>query len=354
LNLEFTDGKMDRHSCAYHLVSENENIGEWRLTRGKRFSELELTLIEDFLCQFLQTLRDALQYRQQLRPANIARSEQTHNPEIPADPIRCHKNLSPLGEFWVTNITPQTAFRVYSELEAPSWAPWLRYSPKEISRQASVFPEGQILVTDDGDNFLASLSMNRINWDGDIYKLTTWDEIAGDRMDYSGTYTLEGNTLVLMSMNVSPSHQGKRIPGLIIDHVKEKFEKQGIEHIISPFRPSGYGLAKSLIGYDLDFKCYCEMKKPGTDQPYDPWLRSLWWKQIRLLKVADQAMVRTVPLQEFYQFHRSYNLGLWEEIEEYIWECGEVGRWYVDKSASTASYKENNVWGEIPLSHHRL
>jgi GNAT superfamily N-acetyltransferase len=354
LNLELTAGKTGRHSYTYNLMFENESIGEWGLTRSERFSELELNLIEDFLCQFFQMLGYALQHRQQLQPADIAGPEQTRDLGIPSDTIRHDQNPSPLGEFLITDITPQSAFRVYSELEALAWAPWLRYSPQEISLQASVFPEGQLLVTDDNDQFLASLSMNRVNWDGDIHKLTTWDEIAGVRRDYLGTYASEGNTLVLMSMSVSPSHQGKKIPGLIIDHVREKFGKLGIEHIISPFRPSGYGLAKSLIGYDLDFKRYCEMRKPGTDQPYDPWLRSLWWKRMRLLKIADQAMVRTVPLQEFYQYHQSYNFGLWEEIEEDVWECGEVGRWYVDKSTSSASYRENNVWGEIPLNDHLL
>ncbi|HUL14289.1 MAG TPA: hypothetical protein VLU73_19220 [Methylococcaceae bacterium] len=354
LNLELAGGTTGRHSCEYNLVFENENIGEWRLTRGKRFSELELTLIEGFLGQFLQTLRQALQDRQQFRWANVPRMEQIRDLGISSSTIQRDKKLSPLGDFCITNITAQTAFRVFSELEALAWAPWLRYSPQEISHQAGVFPEGQLLVTDDNDQFLASLSMNRVNWDGDIHKLTTWDEIAGVRRDYLGTYASEGNTLVLMSMSVSPSHQGKKIPGLIIDHVREKFGKLGIEHIISPFRPSGYGLAKSLIGYDLDFKRYCEMRKPGTDQPYDPWLRSLWWKRMRPLKIADQAMVRTVPLQEFYQYHQFYNLGLWEKIEEDVWECGEVGRWYIDKSASSATYRENNVWGEIPLNNHPL
>lgn len=54
--------------------------------------------------------------------------------------------------------------------------------------------------------------MNRIDWDGQRDTLPCWDKIAGDPTDYSQTYKPEGNTLVAMSMNVDPLHQGRVSP----------------------------------------------------------------------------------------------------------------------------------------------
>lgn len=69
LAVECYTGKKGRHGCAYTLVIENESLGEWRLTRNKRFAELELATIEAFLCRLLYPLRNALHYRQALQSA---------------------------------------------------------------------------------------------------------------------------------------------------------------------------------------------------------------------------------------------------------------------------------------------
>jgi diguanylate cyclase (GGDEF)-like protein len=71
LTLELRTGKKGRHSCSYQLVLENENLGEWRLTRDKRFSEQEFATIEAFLCRLLYPLRNALQYQQALQSASV-------------------------------------------------------------------------------------------------------------------------------------------------------------------------------------------------------------------------------------------------------------------------------------------
>lgn len=62
-------GKRDRHECSYGLMLENENLGEWRMSRGRRFGEAELAKIEAFLCRLLFPLRNALLYRRALQAA---------------------------------------------------------------------------------------------------------------------------------------------------------------------------------------------------------------------------------------------------------------------------------------------
>ena len=79
LALELRTGKNGRHRCSYHLMLENDHLGEWRLTRDKRFTELELATIEAFLCRLLYPLRNALQYRQAIQSAYIDPLTKTRN-----------------------------------------------------------------------------------------------------------------------------------------------------------------------------------------------------------------------------------------------------------------------------------
>lgn len=79
LTPEIRTGKTGRHTCSYNLMLEHENLGEWRLTRNKRFSDLELATIEAFLCRLLYPLRNALQYRHALQSAYLDPLTNTHN-----------------------------------------------------------------------------------------------------------------------------------------------------------------------------------------------------------------------------------------------------------------------------------
>jgi diguanylate cyclase (GGDEF)-like protein len=79
LAVECRTGKKGRHNCAYTLVVENDTLGEWQLTRNKRFSEIELATVEAFLCRLLYPLRNALHYRQALESAYMDPLTKTRN-----------------------------------------------------------------------------------------------------------------------------------------------------------------------------------------------------------------------------------------------------------------------------------
>lgn len=199
-------------------------------------------------------------------------------------------------------------------------------------------------------DYLASLSMNQIDWDGDIDHLPSWDDVAGDPTDYSQTYNPHGNTLALMSMNVEPAHHGLQLPSKMIDATMIIAQDLGVSHLLGSFRPSGYGQAKKEHGYNLDFTDYTmNMRQPGSDKPIDPWLRSLWWKGMEMLKVDNHAMTVHVAMDHFYHYQQTYKPESWQMIEPRVWECGEVGKWNVDLFNGVATYQESNVWGALPI-----
>jgi len=244
---------------------------------------------------------------------------------------------------------PYESYGIYAQLEHPNWAPWLEASIETLAGRAKTFPEGQLVLTNGLGMKLASLSLNQIYWDGDPSHLPSWDAVAGDPTDYSQTYDKDGNTLVLMSMNVAPGHYGEQLPSLMVDHTQMLAKALGVSHIIGSFRPSGYGNAKKEHGYVLPFAKYVGMMKEGGDKPLDPWLRSLSWKGMQMLAVDGHAMVVQVPMDQFEGYKKSYHPLAWEKTPQGVWECGEVGSWSLDCKKDIATYVESNVWGSLPV-----
>lgn len=234
---------------------------------------------------------------------------------------------------------------IYEVLEKPNWAPWLAAPISSLEGRSKVFPEGQLLIKNSNGELCASLSMNRIDWNGNVDTLPSWDDVAGNPTTYEHTCIPTGNTLILMSMNVNPKHQGEGYARSLIAEAKQLGQKLGVKYIIGSFRPNEYGKHKLSLGKKaITFKKYCELVR--TDGlPVDAWLRNLARNGMKHLKVDKKAMVVSVPLEEFEQYKNNYNLGKWVEIEPNGWECGEVGTWHVDVKNNTAVYIESNMWG---------
>lgn len=91
---DLSAGKSGRHSCSYTLMLENETLGEWKLTRGKRFSDRDLSTVEAFLCRLLYPLRNALKYWQAMHTASIDPLTQTRNRAALADIFQREWELS--------------------------------------------------------------------------------------------------------------------------------------------------------------------------------------------------------------------------------------------------------------------
>lgn len=233
-------------------------------------------------------------------------------------------------------------------LEQACWAPWLRKSEQHITTLAKTRPQTQLLLRNLQGNIVATLTMNRITWDGKPESLTTWDRVAGgsvEKSDYGTTYRPDGNTLCLMSMNVDPLLQGLKLAPRLAEEAQQVARELNIDHLISSFRPSGYGEYKLQHGA-VDFAAYCALTQENGE-PLDPWLRSVFRLGMKPLRVEPHSMVVTVDMQTFETYRQTYNPQKWKEIEPGRWECGETGSWFV--TGNQAVYIEPNLWGELPI-----
>jgi GNAT superfamily N-acetyltransferase len=253
---------------------------------------------------------------------------------------------------WIDLWRPEEADEIFRNLEAPNWCPWLRTPSEILSRYPLVFPEGQLLVRTGSDEIRATLTMNRIQWNGDPDALPTWDEVAGANVrdgDYSATFVPDGNTMVLMSMNVHPLHQGDGHPRRLMHAARVQAEKLGATHLIGPFRPNQFGkwkLERPGQRSDGDFAAYCAMtiERDGLRLPGDGWLRNLVRNGMVPIKVQDDAMVVSIARAEFEAFRHGRG---WVETRAGEWQCGEAGTWFVNEH--TAVYREKNLWGRLSI-----
>lgn len=235
---------------------------------------------------------------------------------------------------------------IHKHIEKPTWAPWLAFSKKGMHEMRKIFSEGQLVVKNKKGLPLAYISTNRINWNGKIETLPTWDEVAGNQVGlatYGNTYQNQGNTLVIMCISVHPKHQGKYLPAVLVDEIKLLAQKLNIDHVISPFRPTNYGLHKQE-NKNAVFKEYCLMTR-DDGLPVDAWLRNMVRNGMEPLMVRDNSLVVTVPRSEFEMYKKKYKKNLWNEIAPNVWECGEVGIWIVNEEK--AIYQEPELWGKI-------
>jgi GNAT superfamily N-acetyltransferase len=236
---------------------------------------------------------------------------------------------------------PEDASLIYRELEEPNWAPWLAASAETLAKRAEVFPEGQIALWGADGKPVASLSLNRFSWDGDVENLPTWDDLAGDPPTYESTYNPNGNSVGMMSINVRKDIQGAGLTQELIEAAREACSRLGIQNVMGSFRPSQFGQF-SKDNPELEFDKYVHM----TDErglPVDKWIRALHRNGMRMLKIDDGAMiVDDVPREQVEEWRRTYKPEEWT-VKGHIWRCGETGFWYV--GPKKAMYAESNVWG---------
>jgi hypothetical protein len=259
---------------------------------------------------------------------------------------------------------------IFDALEAPSWAPWLRFSADQLDFQAELFESGQLLLCDRSDEPVAVLSTTRIDWDGQPASLPTWDELAGDIPTFATRYVPDGDALVLLSASVRQDVRGLGVGTLLIDRGKEIAGRLAIENVIGPFRPSDFGTHK-LRHPRRSFDGYCALRRDDGAH-VDGWLRTLGRHRLELLRVESKAMVVETTAEDFRCFRHSYRPGSWSRVDDTAafdlrvgehspgehlghvhaaWECCETGTWYLDDDpgAGAAVYIESNVWGRIPL-----
>jgi hypothetical protein len=238
-------------------------------------------------------------------------------------------------------------------LEQAVWSPWLRRPEQHIVTIAKQFPQTQFLLRNRDNAIIATLTANRINWDGNPASLTTWDTVArgdGRVSDYTKTYIPDGNSLCLMSMNVDPTIQRTGQASRLVEDMRCIAKELEVKHLISPFRPNGYGAYKLEHGL-IPFAKYCAMTNENGE-PFDPWLRCLSRQGMKPLRDEERSMVIEVPMSIFELYRETYQPNKWREVADGKWECGETGSWVV--RGDHAAYIEPNLWGELPIHESQL
>lgn len=236
---------------------------------------------------------------------------------------------------------PSEAKKIFTELEVPNWAPWLRASVETLEKRAEVFPEGQIAIWE-GEHPVANISLARFNYDGNPDNLKTWDELMGIPATGEKTYDPNGNAIGMMSINVKQDYQGQGLARTIIDSVKDAASKLGVKYIMGSFRPTQFG-EHSHKNPHANFSGYVGSKREDS-LPTDAWLRTLTRNGMRRLRIDDSAMVvPDVTREEFDNYRKTYKPEMWKQISPTVWRCGETGVWIV--GVRSAVYVESNVWG---------
>jgi GNAT superfamily N-acetyltransferase len=257
---------------------------------------------------------------------------------------------------------------IFECLEVPNWAPWLRISADQFDLQAELFELGQLFVCDFDDEPVGLLSTTRIEWDGRVASLPTWDHLAADITCFATRYAPEGNALVLLSASVRRDLRGGGIGTLLIDRTKDIAILHEIDTIVSPFRPSGFGRHK-IHHPHCSFERYCALRR-DDGAPVDRWLRTLDRARFAMLRIEPKAMVVETTADHFHALRSAYHPGSWHRVENgrafdlrigehcpgeqlphihAAWECSETGTWYVDDDSDAAAYIESNVWGQFQL-----
>ncbi|MBK1672801.1 GGDEF domain-containing protein [Ectothiorhodospira shaposhnikovii] len=67
--IHLSRGRLSRHSCRYNLMVEQQELGELKLLRGRKFRESELAALEEALTVLVYPLRNALLYHEALQAA---------------------------------------------------------------------------------------------------------------------------------------------------------------------------------------------------------------------------------------------------------------------------------------------
>ncbi len=248
--------------------------------------------------------------------------------------------------YYVTNWSGSDIPRMHEVLERPNWAPWLSTTREQMIKASRVFPEGQLLLKGTDGEPLASISTNRIKWDGDPKSLGRWQDITDDRTCKS-TYEFDGNTLIMMWINVSKDHQGSGYAKILTEEVLRLAKSSGIDNVIGAYRPNEYGKYKLAAELPVDFEAYCKMVRKEDGLPVDAWLRNLTRNGMRPLKVDSNAFTIDVTIGQFEQYRSEYRPELWKMVSQNVWECGETGSWTINPAASTAAYSESKLWGIV-------
>jgi predicted amidohydrolase/predicted N-acetyltransferase YhbS len=118
----------------------------------------------------------------------------------------------------------------------PTWA------ENELAHHLSVFPEGQLVATDETEQILGSASSLIIDWD-DYSEDAKWSTITGHGS--FDTHNPLGKTLYGADMGVDPSAHRRGIGSMFYETRKKMVRERGLKRLLTGGRIPGYAQVSS-------------------------------------------------------------------------------------------------------------
>lgn len=208
--------------------------------------------------------------------------------------------------------TPSTMFTQVpltdslTEFFASGWPPFIWNDPvmqRAWKEWFQYFPEFQYAEMVNG-KLAASVHAVPLRWDAPFEDLpdgmntfdSGWDWVIEQSMeDYCFKQT--PNVLSAAAIVVAPEMQGQGLAGEAVNHLKYLAKLHGFNAVIAPLRPS-----QKRLYPDMDIEEYISMKKPGTDLPFDSWIRLHVRLGARIIKPCLESIIISEPLEKWTQW----------------------------------------------------
>ncbi|MBR6436232.1 MAG: GNAT family N-acetyltransferase [Thermoguttaceae bacterium] len=189
---------------------------------------------------------------------------------------------------------------------ASGWPPFIWHDPvmqQAWSKWFLFFPEFQCALAING-KLAATVHAVPLRWNAPFESLpdgmemyeSGWDWIIEQSLE-DFYYERKPNVLSAAAIVVAPEMQGKGLAREAVKHLKNLARFYGFKALIAPLRPS-----QKRLFPDTDIEDYIAMKQPGTDLPFDPWIRLHVKLGARIIKPCLESVVISEPLEKWTQW----------------------------------------------------
>lgn len=185
----------------------------------------------------------------------------------------------------------------FSEINKKSWPNFLLEGSEPLPycwpTILSEFDFGQLILVDDNGKFAAVANSVPLYWDGTSEGLPSgWDDAVVRSI--SGLESgQKWNTLVALSITISPDQMGKGLSYTMLEAVKKAAIGAKAKYLIVPVRPSMKTMhpLTSMVEY-IDWK-------DTNNNVFDPWLRAHIKSGGKVLKVCPESMTVKATIPEW-------------------------------------------------------